>query len=212
MLKHILILAVAVVAVCGHGRLLDPPGRSTIWKDPDFSRLNLPANYNDNELFCGGYQVQYNANGGRCGICGDNYADPIPRANENHGTYGRGIISRNYNVGSVIASTIEITSNHLGYITFAVCPQNTDGSENPDTCQTLRLADGSGDKLDIGSTYGQIRVNLRLPEGLTCRQCTFQWTYVTGNSWGYCDEAKTYGQLGCGDQEVFRGCADISIV
>lgn len=30
-----------------------------------------PVNYNDNELFCGGYAVQWEQNQGNCGVCGD---------------------------------------------------------------------------------------------------------------------------------------------
>jgi len=35
----------------GHGRLMDPPSRNAMWR---FGYPN-PVNYNDNELFCGGY-------------------------------------------------------------------------------------------------------------------------------------------------------------
>ena len=45
----------------GHGRLLDPPGRSSVWRDPRFktdpSFQNARINYDDNGLNCGGYQV-----------------------------------------------------------------------------------------------------------------------------------------------------------
>lgn len=37
--------------MCGHGRLMEPPGRNAMWR---FGFPN-PVNYNDNELFCGGY-------------------------------------------------------------------------------------------------------------------------------------------------------------
>lgn len=37
--------------VSGHGRLMNPPARNSMW------RLGFPnpVNYNDHELFCGGY-------------------------------------------------------------------------------------------------------------------------------------------------------------
>lgn len=41
-----------------HGRLMDPPARNAMWR---FGYPN-PVNYNDNELFCGGYagkMIQY---------------------------------------------------------------------------------------------------------------------------------------------------------
>jgi len=42
----------------GHGRLMNPPSRSTIWRFQEFAHLNPVANYNDNELFCGGFAVR----------------------------------------------------------------------------------------------------------------------------------------------------------
>ena len=33
--------------------------------------FNTPPNYNDHELYCGGYSRQWRTNGGKCGICGD---------------------------------------------------------------------------------------------------------------------------------------------
>ena len=68
----------------------------------------------------------------------------------------------------------------------------------------------------INSTFRR----LKLPDGITCWQCILQWTYVTGNSWGagpqmadmWTDDClTTSGKKGCGDQETFRGCADICI-
>ncbi|KAF2889323.1 hypothetical protein ILUMI_16850, partial [Ignelater luminosus] len=47
------VLASAVVfeGVSGHGMMLDPPNRSSLWRyDP-----TAPINYNDNEVFCGGF-------------------------------------------------------------------------------------------------------------------------------------------------------------
>ena len=41
-----------------------------------------PVNYNDNELYCGGFSVQWQDNEGRCGVCGDNWAEPTPRTHE----------------------------------------------------------------------------------------------------------------------------------
>ena len=47
------------------------------------------------------FQVQHGQNGGLCGECGDAYHLPKPRANENGGTYGRGVIARTYRPGQV---------------------------------------------------------------------------------------------------------------
>ena len=61
-----------------------------------------PVNYNDNELYCGGFSVQWAENGGRCGVCGDNWADPAPRLHEAGGKFGQGIIGRRYTMGQVM--------------------------------------------------------------------------------------------------------------
>lgn len=45
------------VQVRGHGRLLEPPNRSSIWRFPEFSDRKPPVNYDDNALYCGNYTV-----------------------------------------------------------------------------------------------------------------------------------------------------------
>ena len=52
-------------------------------------------------------------------------------------------------------------------------------------------------------------MQVNLPHGLSCSQCVVQWTYYTGNTWGVCSNG-TEG-MGCGDQEMFRNCADVMI-
>lgn len=47
------------------------------------------------------------------------------------------------------------------------------------------------------------------PTGLECGNCLVQWIYVAGNNWGKCDDGTE--RVGCGPQEQFRACADISI-
>jgi hypothetical protein len=41
----------------GHGRMIDPPMRSSMWR----YGFNTPKNYNDNELNCGGFAVSLNS-------------------------------------------------------------------------------------------------------------------------------------------------------
>ena len=41
------------VIVYGHGRLVDPPGRNSMWR----YGFKTPVDYNDNQLFCGGFNV-----------------------------------------------------------------------------------------------------------------------------------------------------------
>lgn len=48
------VLVIAWIAkVYGHGRMLEPPARNTLWR----FGFKAPVNYNDNELFCGGIGV-----------------------------------------------------------------------------------------------------------------------------------------------------------
>ena len=39
--------------VMGHGRLLEPPSRASMWR----FGFDNPPNYDDNQLFCGGVHV-----------------------------------------------------------------------------------------------------------------------------------------------------------
>lgn len=48
-----------------------------------------------------------------------------------------------------------------------------------------------------------------LIKGVEGGNCVLQWRYVAGNNWGICSDGK--GALGCGPQEEFRACADITI-
>eukprot|EP00918_Siedleckia_nematoides_P023786 GHVU01051336.1.p1 GENE.GHVU01051336.1~~GHVU01051336.1.p1 ORF type:complete len:285 (-),score=6.29 GHVU01051336.1:129-983(-) len=198
-MKNICTLMVVVAVVAGHGRLREPPSRSSMWRDG----YNTPKNYNDNQLYCGGFQNQQN-HGGKCGICGDPFQGP--RENEAGGKYATGVITRSYNEGDVIEVKVEITANHEGWFEFRVCPNNDITRPASQACLNsylLHQADGSGTRYQLGSSQGFITYNLKLPEGLTCSQCVLQWKYHTGNRW---DD----GCTGCGAQE-FYGCSDIDI-
>lgn len=51
---------------------------------------------NDHQSYCGGFGVQHDQNGGRCGICGDAF-DASPREHEAPGgVFANGIITRKY--------------------------------------------------------------------------------------------------------------------
>ena len=79
----------------------------------------ITPNYQHNELFCGGIDNQV-ANGYKCGVCGDNYEDPRPRANELGGTYGKsGLIPRTYQQGGIIDVKVKLTALHKGERIFA---------------------------------------------------------------------------------------------
>ena len=47
-------------------------------------------------------------------MCGDNYADARPRANELGGRFGGGKIAAVYHQSQVIQAVVEITAHHKG--------------------------------------------------------------------------------------------------
>ncbi|XP_034834890.2 uncharacterized protein [Maniola hyperantus] len=203
MLRILLTLAAVVVLVAGHGRVLGPPSRASMWRSGYATR----ANYDDDGLNCGGFARQYQMNEGKCGLCGDPYDDAEPRPHELGGIFGEGIIVADYDAGQVVNITVHITAYHRGYWIFKLCPdpKNTDQScfdEYP-----LELEDGG---FRFYPPHGGIySLNYRLPKGLVCEHCVLQWRYIAGNNWGVCDDG-TSG-LGCGNQETFGACSDISI-
>lgn len=52
-LMTVTIMTTVLQGVRGHGRLMDPPARNSMWR----LGFNNPVNYNDNELYCGGRMV-----------------------------------------------------------------------------------------------------------------------------------------------------------
>ncbi|XP_058792950.1 uncharacterized protein LOC131665223 [Phymastichus coffea] len=193
----------------GHGRLMEPVNRGSAWR----KNYNTPIDYNDNQNYCGGFSIQYNANDGKCGPCGDNYADPRPRNNENGGKYGTGLIVRKYKVGQEIDLQVEITANHMGHFEFSLCPLNYTMDIENEECfdaHPIYLANGEREypiKADPPSFYN---IKAVLPDDVTCEHCVLRWHYRCGNNWGYCGNGT--GQLGCGPQEIFRSCSDVAIL
>ncbi|ALC46882.1 CG4367, partial [Drosophila busckii] len=190
----------------GHGMMLDPPGRSSRWRYDD----SAPKNYDDNALYCGGFWKQ-TQNGNKCGLCGDDYSDALPRANELGGKYGQGVIVKSYYSSTLTALNVRITANHLGYFSMDLCNLDEFNGESDDCFAKYQLEFIDGNKrLYIGSTTGNIEAIVQFPKGVSCKHCVLRWTYTAGNNWGICENGN--GALGCGAQETFRSCADISIV
>lgn len=206
-----LAVSVAIVlailgCVAAHGTVHDPVARQTRWRYDS----QAPANFDDVGLWCGGFQTQWNQNGGRCGVCGDNFADRQPRAHELGGTFGQGVIVRNYQAGNVINVNVQVTANHRGHFVFELC--NLDRSGETDACfeqNRLRLASGEDRFVLPHPNPDWFNVALRLPAGLRCQHCVLRWTYIVGNNWGQCADGS--GALGCGPQEHFRSCSDIRV-
>ncbi|CAO1341620.1 unnamed protein product [Diamesa serratosioi] len=190
----------------GHGMIMDPINRGSRWRIDSSAR----PDYNDMQTDCGGIQTQYNMYNGKCGMCGDTFGDNKPRAHELGGTYGQGVSVKTYNRGSTINVLVKITANHKGKFVFKIC--NLDKEIESEECfdrQPVRLQNGQ-DYVLVASNPGDFVVPIVLPKDLQCKRCVLQWTYITGNNWGYCSDGT--GRLGCGPQEHFRTCSDITIL
>ncbi|XP_067015709.2 uncharacterized protein [Anabrus simplex] len=222
-------VAVLLLVVCtlphaeGHGRLIEPPSRATMWR----YGFNTPPDYNDHEQYCGGFNRQWQRNGGKCGICGDPWDSPKPRAHEAGGKYGQGVIVRRYKTGAVFTIRVELTANHRGYFEFRLCPNNNPRQTGTQECldrYLLKRAKPTGmssarepsdeqpheAKYYPGPGNKVFEIRYSLPDGLTCSQCILQWRYIAGNNWGKCTNGSE--AVGCGPQEEFRACADVAIV
>lgn len=165
--------------VNSHGMVMNPVGRSSRWR---FDR-SAKVNYGDNQLWCGGFYTQV-VNNGKCGLCGDNFSDRTPRANELGGTYGQGVIVGTYKSGGQLPVSVQITANHKGYFQFNLC--NLDVSAETDACfqrYPLLLTNGA-DRYQVPSDRSGIYdVMLQLPSGLVCNHCVLQWTYTAGKEY-----------------------------
>lgn len=135
---------------------MDPPARNSMWR---FGYPNA-VNYDDNELFCGGYGIQWEQNEGKCGVCGDPYNFETPRPHEAGGLYAKGITTRFYAAGQVflvnktisadtslirrnfffffllqeIKIEVELTANHQGHFEVYLCPNNNPQVEADQDC------------------------------------------------------------------------------
>jgi len=154
-------------------------------------------------------QTQWKVNGGRCGVCGDPWNTAEPRDHELGGRYAsHGIIVRRYRPGDVVHAVVELTAAHAGYFEFRVCPiehHQTTSTKNSTTTSTTRPRDPSPECLDRnvlqlvdGSGRGAVgsrssrryavgpraarmhAVDVKLPPGLECKHCLFQWKYHAG--------------------------------
>lgn len=121
---------------------------------------------------------------------------------------------RNYALGASIAIRIELTASHFGYFEFAICSDYKNASQECLDKNILKLVKPQDDVDHEGYKYYPKEGNkiyemkYKLPK-MACKHCLLQWRYIAGNNWGNCPNGT--GAVGCGHQEEFRACADISI-
>jgi len=185
MIKALTILAVVMKLqkVWGHGRLLEPPSRASMWR----MGFKTPKNFDDDQSYCGGLGVQWGENDGRCGICGDAWND-FPREHEAPGgKFATGTIVRRYKAGSWIPVVLDITTNHGGYFQFKLCPNNDIRKDPNQQCFNqfkLKIKSKRGSIMELNpDAIGRMKVLVKLPDTVSCDQCILQWTWIAANNW-----------------------------
>ena len=193
----IVLNTVTLSAVNGHGMMVDPPGRATRWR----FGFRGPPEYTDNQLSCGGRNVQWGKHKGKCGVCGDEYGIPNPKFAYPGAFATNPPIVKVYSEGQKIDVKIRITANHKGYFTFRVAPLVNPPIKQEDLDKTMLELDNGDAEWKLLSSHGngEFKISLQLPMGLTCRHCVLQWWWTTGNN--YINDKP----------ETFVSCADIEI-
>lgn len=162
------------------------------------------------------FTVQWEQNGGKCGLCGDPHHLKEPRPHEAGGLFAKGIITRHYSVGQLIDVEVELTANHYGRFEMYLCPNNNYKQEATQECLNKYPLYVAGTKEvsyvipEDGKKKAIFRYKVQLPPYVTCTQCVIQWTYFTGNQWGDCSNGTE--AVGCGRSETFKNCADVAIL
>ncbi len=81
----------------------------------------------------------------------------------------------------------------MGHFEFDIC--SLDGQSETENCfQTINFTDQTSNLSLASGDVGYFDLELELPQDLICMHCVLRWTYVTGNSWGICEDGN--GSLG----------------
>lgn len=163
--------------------------------------------------------------GGKCGVCGD----PIDAIRDNeapNGKYFTGVPTHTYKAGSVIDILIEMQANHLGWFLFKICPVTNNSVEvsqdcldqypleiveaptTPNTPYLWEIPGTYTSSVAPGWNLPSYSFKVKLPDGLTCDRCVFQWDWPCTDRNGSSDGKQG---IGYGQQANFRGCADVRI-
>lgn len=139
--------------------------------------------------------------------------------------------TRNYFPGSSVDVMIEIVANHGGAFNFEMCWRDSWATKETEDCfEPLKLSDsmatkenrvgsgrggggassdGGGFELEPERGTGFFTMSLDLPNNRTCENCILRWHWKSANNWGACEDGSE--RVGCGYQEIYRNCADISV-
>ncbi|XP_025079485.1 uncharacterized protein LOC112555337 [Pomacea canaliculata] len=201
----------------GRARLLEPPMRSSYWRE---GVPSAAANYDDELLNCGGFEPYFPAV--RAVSVADGWRqvwrvwDAVDgfRENEYPGKYSQFSPLRTYFTGTYINATVYSRPNMLGWFEFRLCTRR-DGPDVPDLQKcldehVLQIEETGMTRYYPGSLGGYSDMHVLLPPGVSCDHCILQWKYNTG--YRNTREKTTCSDcLGCGPQEQYYNCADIRI-
>ncbi|XP_059158571.1 uncharacterized protein LOC131942685 [Physella acuta] len=196
--------------VTARARLIEPPMRSSYWRE---GVPEAAVNSHDELLNCGGYEYQWTRGKGKCGACGDRFDGFLE--NEYPGKYSMVPPQRVYTSGGEMNVTVYTNANMLGYFVFRLCtsrdgPHLLDLNECFTRMNPLIIKETKTDRYYPGSKKGFHDLHVILPK-TDCDQCILQWTYVTGYR-EHSPKPNCEACLGCGPQETYVNCADISIL
>jgi len=199
--------------VSGHAALYEPPSRNSAWR----FGFNTPTDYNDMSHNCGTYESTYVAGKPYCGVCGDEYNANPKQMECPNGQYCKKVITRNYKAGQTVDVTINFNANHGGVMQFRVCPVTDDNKEVTWDCllaHQMAITEAGGKTVwqepeGAAQKTDDAHLHVKLPAGLTCKRCVFQWHWTGANYYGTC--ANGTAGMGCGGQQTYIACADVAI-
>ncbi|KAF0690154.1 Aste57867_18442 [Aphanomyces stellatus] len=206
LLTTLVAFAATFASVDAVGRMISPPHRGYMGRLPQFKDI-VPIDWTDNVINGGGQGVTKN---GLWGVCGDKYTDAQPRAHEDGGLYGlfpslgSQVIAGCYAPGATIPIQVQLTANHKGYFTFAVCKLNGKKDMETEACFTNMTQPDGTQNWPVPEGNIVFTVPYVLPVGLTCEgdsHCVLRWWYIAGNSPG----------TSFLDEQLIWNCADIYI-
>ena len=96
---------------------------------------------------------------------------------------------------------------------FSICKLNSTDDIESEECfsaNPILLNEGYYKYENITESTRFINITGHLPKNLVCEHCVVRWHYRAGINWGRCEDGT--GAIGCGPQEIFRSCSDISIL
>ena len=205
LLLILLVLTAVAVAVNGHGRMMFPISRSSIWRQVPNNPLY--PRYEEDAVWCEltlNRKAIENDRNATCGIAGTIYNGKIRGSSTMYFEkklrdvysyeFGSeryvGTIVETFKKGAVINPKILNIVMHGGWVEFRVCPAPVNGDP---TMECFELEQNKLKFIADGKTRAQLRsvepvnstytYSVKLPDNLTCEHCVLQWYWIgSGNS------------------------------